>query len=76
MSDTSDKSTASNDGERNDFAAQAAQGDSESIAREFVDFLKENKKWWLAPIVISILALGALVLLGGSAAAPFIYTLF
>jgi hypothetical protein len=46
------------------------------IVREFVDFLSENKKWWLAPIIISVLLLGVLVLLGGSAAAPFIYTLF
>lgn len=50
--------------------------DAELLAREFYDFLKENKKWWLAPIMISVLLLGALVLLGGSAAAPFIYTLF
>ena len=42
----------------------------------FVGFLKANKKWWLAPIIISILLLGLLVVLGGTAAAPFIYTLF
>ena len=59
----------------NDFAAQAAQGKS-SLATEFFEFLRDNKKWWLAPIVISILGLGLLVLLGGTAAAPFIYTLF
>lgn len=58
-----------------DFAAQAA-GDRTSLPGEFIDFLKENKKWWLAPIVIAILGLGLLVLLGGTAAAPFIYTLF
>ncbi|MFP8877207.1 MAG: DUF5989 family protein [Myxococcota bacterium] len=46
------------------------------MLREVFDFLKENKKWWLAPILISVLGLGLLVLLGGSAAAPFIYTLF
>jgi hypothetical protein len=46
------------------------------IARELLDFLRENKKWWLAPILISFLLLGALVMLGGTAAAPFIYTLF
>ena len=46
------------------------------LAAEFVAFLRDNKKWWLAPIIISVLALGALVLLGGTAAAPFIYTLF
>ena len=43
---------------------------------EFIAFLRENKKWWLAPILISVLLLGLLVLIGGSAAAPFIYTLF
>ena len=59
-----------------DFAAQAASGDRSSLLREFVEFLGENKKWWLAPIIVSILLLGALVLLGGTAAAPFIYTLF
>jgi hypothetical protein len=46
------------------------------LLTEFWQFLKENKKWWLAPIVITVLFLGALVLLSGSAAAPFIYTLF
>jgi len=61
--------------EKNDFAAQA-DGARSGIVSEFVDFLKDNKKWWLAPIVLSILALGALVMLGGTAAAPFIYTLF
>jgi len=46
----------------------------------FVDlwqFLKERKKWWLLPIVSILLLLGLLmVLTGGSAIAPFIYTLF
>jgi hypothetical protein len=60
----------------NSFAAQAAEGKSASIVAEFIDFLKDNKKWWLAPIILSVLGLGALVLLGGTAAAPFIYTLF
>ena len=61
--------------ESNDFAAKAAD-ERTGIVSEFWDFLKENKKWWLAPIIISILGLGALVMLGGTAAAPFIYTLF
>ncbi len=62
--------------ENSDFAAQAADGKRSGLASEFVEFLKDNKKWWLAPIVISIVGLGLLVLLGGTAAAPFIYTLF
>jgi predicted cobalt transporter CbtA len=58
-----------------DFAAQAHKPQA-GLASEFFEFLRDNKKWWLAPIVISILGLGLLVLLGGTAAAPFIYTLF
>ncbi len=61
--------------ERNDFIAQTHEARS-GLGGEFVEFLKDNKKWWLAPIIISILGLGMLVLLGGTAAAPFIYTLF
>ncbi len=48
-----------------------------SIVKEFWDFLKARKKWWLAPIVIVLLLLGALIVLTqSSAVAPFIYTLF
>jgi hypothetical protein len=48
-----------------------------SIVAEFWDFLKVRKKWWLAPIVIILVLLGALILLTeGSAVAPFIYTIF
>ena len=60
---------------KNDFMKQSENRQG-SLVTEFWDFLKDNKKWWLAPIVISILGLGLLVLLGGTAAAPFIYTLF
>ena len=65
-----------NEGVENDFAAQASEEQRSSRLREFVEFLGQNKKWWLAPIIISVLLLGGLVLLGGTAAAPFIYTLF
>ena len=53
-----------------------AQRKRTGIAGELVGFMIEHKKWWLAPIIISVLLLGALVLLGGTAAGPFIYTLF
>ncbi len=40
-------------------------------------FMKERKKFWLAPIVLVLLVLGLLIVFGGSSAiAPFIYTLF
>ncbi len=48
-----------------------------SIIKEFLTFLKKSKKWWLVPIVIFLLVFGVLiVLLEGSALAPFIYTIF
>ena len=46
------------------------------LVREFVDFLRENKKWWLTPIVIVLLLVSVLAVLSLSPAAPFIYTLF
>ena len=40
-------------------------------------FMRERKKFWLAPIIVVMLLLGGLIVLGqGSAIAPFIYTLF
>ncbi len=47
-----------------------------SFLSQYFSFLKQNKKWWLAPIIILMFVLGLLVVLGGTAAAPFIYTLF
>lgn len=47
-----------------------------SIFSEFWLFLKANKVYWMAPILIVLLLLVVLVIFGGSAAAPFIYTLF
>ena len=47
-----------------------------SLFREFWEFLKHNKKWWLLPIILILLGLGLLVLLSSSAIAPFIYPLF
>ncbi len=56
--------------------ADMAEGRQIGIVREFFEFLRENKKWWLLPIILALLLLGALVILGSTSAAPFIYTLF
>lgn len=61
--------------EKNSFE-QLAHEKRNSIAGEFIDFLKHNKKWWLIPILLILLAMGLLVLLSSSAVAPFIYPLF
>ncbi len=59
----------------NAFEAQARESQP-GIATEFLHFLMTNKKWWLAPIIVALLLVAALIVLSGSAAAPFIYTLF
>jgi hypothetical protein len=61
---------------RSEFEAAAKQGRTPSLMAEFWGFLKCNKKWWLGPIVVVLLVFGVLMLLSGTAAAPFIYTLF
>lgn len=47
------------------------------ILKEIWEFLRERKKWWLAPLMIMLLLLAALLVFSqGSALAPFIYSLF
>ena len=48
-----------------------------SLLRELWKFMRVRKKFWLLPILIILLLLGALLVLGqSSAVAPFIYTIF
>jgi Family of unknown function (DUF5989) len=55
-------------------AAKASQ--KTGMVAEFRYFLKNSKKWWLLPIVVVLVMFGVLLFLSGTAAAPFIYTLF
>ena len=55
---------------------QAQQEQQAGILKEFFLFLKHNKKYWMIPILITLLGLALLIILGGTAVAPFIYTLF
>jgi hypothetical protein len=61
---------------KEDFETAARDHRRTGVVAEFVYFLKSSKKWWLLPIVLILLAFGVLVFLSGTAAAPFIYTLF
>tara|TARA_B100000989_G_scaffold202145_1_gene152951 strand:- start:5041 stop:5190 length:150 start_codon:yes stop_codon:yes gene_type:complete len=48
-----------------------------SFLKEFFEFLKVRKKYWLLPIIIILALFGGLIILSqGSAVAPFIYTIF
>jgi len=48
-----------------------------SVLVQLWQFMKENKKWWLLPIVIMLLLVGILIIFGqSSSVSPFIYALF
>lgn len=48
-----------------------------TVARDLWDFMRERKKWWLAPVMIVLALIGLLIVFAGtSAIAPFIYTIF
>ncbi len=48
-----------------------------AIVKEFWEFLKVRKKWWLLPIVMFLLCMGLILIFAkGSALAPFIYSIF
>jgi len=59
-----------------DFEKSSVEQSQVSFVAEFWDFLANNKKWWLLPILVVVLLFGLLILMSGTAAAPFIYTLF
>ena len=46
------------------------------LVAEFFEFLMDNKKLWMIPILLVLALLGLLIVFSGSSAAPFIYTLF
>ncbi len=58
-----------------DFQALASEERS-SFVRELGRFAMQNRKWWLVPLIVVLLGIGLIIVLGGTAAAPFIYTLF
>ena len=50
--------------------------ESPGFIADLAAFLLQNKKWWLLPIVVTLVLVGVLLVLGGTSAAPFIYSLF
>ena len=49
----------------------------QSLLKEFFLFIKQEKKWWLVPLIAVLLLVGALILFAGSSPmAPFLYPLF
>ena len=52
------------------------QASDPGLLADFWDFLKTSRKWWMLPLLVVFLALGVVLVLAHTAAAPFIYTLF
>ena len=61
---------------QSEFEKAAASEAGVGFMTELWGFLKDNRKWWLLPILILLLVSGMLTLLAGTGLAPFIYTLF
>ncbi len=65
------------DAENSKAKPQKPRSETMALFSEFVEFLGERKKFWLLPIVIVMVLLGALIVFTSSSAiAPFIYTIF
>jgi hypothetical protein len=71
---TSDKAESQRETSADSFA-RAASG-RQSVASELWYLLRTHKKWWLAPLLILLGLFALLIVLAGTGAAPFIYTLF
>jgi hypothetical protein len=55
---------------------RAAREQEAGLFAELWGFLKQNKKWWLLPMLVVLILFGLLLLFASTGAAPFIYTLF
>ena len=64
------------DQKQSEFEKAAAEQPRAGFVRELWTFMKENKKWWLLPLIIALLVFAALIFLSGTGVAPFIYQIW
>ena len=72
MSDESSENSSDQPSEFEQISGEQQMG----LMAEFWLFIKEEKKWWLTPIVVVLLGVSLLVMMTSTGAAPFIYALF
>lgn len=65
-----------NDKKNQNFEQIVSETKDKGFVGELLLMLKHNKKWWLTPIILVLILFGALIIMGSSSYAPFIYTLF
>jgi hypothetical protein len=58
------------------FEKAVSERSSGGLASDLWHLLKTSRKWWMGPLLMLVVLLGALMLLAGTAVAPFIYTIF
>jgi Family of unknown function (DUF5989) len=56
--------------------SRLAEEKAPNALTEFKDFLLQNKKWWLTPVLLVLLAVAALIIFGSSSFAPLVYTIW
>ena len=61
---------------RTDILSPADAARDSGILREFLGMMKQHRNYWLLPVVSILLLFGVIIVLGSTAAAPFIYSLF
>jgi hypothetical protein len=71
MSETNERSEG-----RSEFEHQALRKPSGGPLGEFWYLLGRSRKYWMAPIILALLVIGFLIVTGGTAVAPLLYTLF
>jgi len=70
---TTDSGDGSGSGQ--EFARDGAK-QRRSFLSDYVYLVRSNRKWWMLPLLLILLAFGGLMVLSGTGVAPFIYTLF
>jgi hypothetical protein len=59
-----------------DRLAEQVRGKQSGMFQEFLGLLRDNKKWWLTPIIAAAVLLGVLMMLLATPLSPLIYSLF
>jgi hypothetical protein len=61
---------------QNEFEKAATEHKDRGLMSELWGFLRDNKKWWLLPLIAVLLLFGLIIFLSGTGLAPFMYTFF
>jgi hypothetical protein len=75
MTDPAQRSGAKETDERTDLE-RLVEGTAPGVLSQAWELIRKEKKWYLLPLLLAFLLIGGFIVLGGSGAAPLLYTLF